>query len=125
VGDPAVEIALGHRQRARRDAGTTGDMAEVGAGAAARRRAGDRMALRALPRRDVTKSGERERLRWWRRGLQLALAPRKEIGDAVDDDDERHVRVLRAAEFGALAAEDADLVGNERHISLTTGDEVL
>ena len=74
----------------------------------------------------ISIAGQRERRRGRRRGLQLALPPCDEIGLAFDVDDERHVRVLRAAEFGALAAIDADLAsGAMRDVGVAAGDQVL
>ena len=91
-----------------------GEMGEVRADRAARRRAGDMRGTALHWRRGhVIVAGLRQRRRRRRRGLQLMVPPFEEVGIAVDVDDERHVRVLRAAEFGALAAVDADLARDD------------
>ena len=111
IGDPAVEVALAHRQRARGDAAAAGEVGQVGADAAAGGRPGDVVAHAALALRHIIIAGVRERRCRGGRRPQLLLPPFDEVGVAVDVDDERHVRVLVAAKFGALAAKDADLAG--------------
>ena len=50
------------------------------------------------------------------------VPPFDEIGVADDVDDQAHVRVLPAAKFGALAAVDARLLGNDRDVAVAPGD---
>ena len=71
----------------------------------------------------------RARLQPWRpaggrRRLQLVRAPGREVAGRVGDDHERHVRVLRAAELGALAAVDARAVGLQPGDVGLAGDDV-
>ena len=53
------------------------------------------------------------------------LPPFEEVGIAVDVHDQRHVRVLSAAELGALAAEHPDALWGDADVRLAPGDEVL
>src|SRR4051812_24151419 len=83
------------------------------------------MACATRTARYVFVSGERNGRGGGGRRLQLMLPPFEEVGIGFDDDDERHVRVLRSAIFGALPAEDAGLRRNDRDVVVAARDEVL
>ena len=58
------------------------------------------------------------------RGWALRASQRVELRARLRDDEHDHVRVLQAAELGAVAAVDARLVGLEEHAVRLAGDHV-
>src|SRR5207249_8491132 len=77
----------------------------------------------ALARKDL-RAALHEGVVRLRRRPALGVEPGLEGGRVVGDDVERHVRVLDAAELGALPAVDAGPVGLEPEGVLLAGDEV-
>src|SRR6185369_2124367 len=74
---------------------------------------------------DVIVAGERKRRRRFWGSLQLVLPPFDEVGIGIDVYDKRHLGVLGAAIFGALAAIYSDLLRRDGDVRVAARDKVL
>src|SRR5579884_2636965 len=123
VRDPAGEIADRVRQGAGGDRAAAHQVAEIGAEAAHRRRAVDRMADPAMRNELNPPLGFERRLRGGG-AFQLVRPPSVELLLRLRDDGERHVGVLQAAIFGALAAIETGPVGFDPGLVLLARDQI-
>ena len=107
IRDPLRARGGGVLQRAGGERRAASDVGEIGRAPSPGRCAGDRVAHRAARLLDEVASPLLLRSRGLAGRLALNGEPALVIGRRVGDDDQRHVRVLVAAEFRALAPVDA------------------
>src|SRR4051794_20771076 len=125
VEDPATEMAARIRQPAGADREAAGDVGQIGSGGSAGYRALDRVAHNARPAKEHLLATFLLGILWLFCRAALFLFPAGKVLLGLGNNKQRHMRMLRTTELGALPPEGPRPVSRQvQHVHLTR-DQIL